>query len=216
VRRPLRGRHFWWGEAPERPKKIRSETDILPTHNATNPNRVREPRPTNHQALITKRFPDPLQARGMFSIRDRRCKSKLSRWFRQFHPRTATSKGFLKRQAPHWRDAEYPDHGKVETFGVIIGESFLQHLRLQNVKIGKWLQQAQIFNPTRELNVDIGRKAHNVGLRFNRWDINPKAISLFMKKGGKNKETFVLKSEPLTSFSDSSFSEDEAGLTAKH
>ena len=84
------------------------------------------------------------------------------------------------------------------------------------MKIGKWLQQAQIFDPTRELNVDITRKAHDVGLWFNDRDIYPKTINLFMKKGGKKKETFVPKSKSLTSFRNTSFSEDKAGLTAKH
>ena len=171
---------------------------------------------TNHFSLLTNRLLDSLQARGVLGIGDRRCKSKLGRRFRQFHPRTATSKGFLKRLTPNWRDTKYADHGKVDTLGVIIGKSLLQHLRLEDVKIGKGLQLTQIFKPTRELNVDISRKGHKVGLRFNLRDLNPKTIGLFMKKGGKNKETFMLKSESLTSFSNTSFSEDEAGLAAKH
>ena len=30
----------WWGEAPERPKSVRDETDILPNNDAVRPNRV--------------------------------------------------------------------------------------------------------------------------------------------------------------------------------
>jgi len=30
----------WWGEAPERPKMVRKETNLLPTHDAAMPNRV--------------------------------------------------------------------------------------------------------------------------------------------------------------------------------
>ena len=73
----------------------------------------------------------------------------------------------------------------METLGVIIGESLFQHLRLQNVKIGKWLQQAQIFDPTRELYMNVSGKTHWVRLWFNDGDINTQTIGLFMKKSGK-------------------------------
>jgi len=89
-------------------------------------------------ALPANRLPDPLHPGGMFAVVDNRSKPQLSRWFRQLDPGTTTSKRFLKRQTPHRRDAKYPDHSKVETLGVVISESLFQHLRLQNVKIGKW------------------------------------------------------------------------------
>ena len=94
----------------------------------------------------------------------------------------------------------------METLGVIIGESLFQHLRLQNVKIAKGWQQTQIFDPTRELHVDISGKTHHVRLRFNDRHINSQTIGLFMKKSGKKKEAFVLESESLASFRNTSFS----------
>ena len=104
----------------------------------------------------------------------------------------------------------------MEPLGVVIGESLFQHRRLQNVKIGKGWQPAQIFDPTCELHMDISGKTHQVRLGFNDRDINSQTIGLFVKKGGKKKETFLLEPESLSSFGNTSFSENEAGFTAKH
>ena len=64
--------------------------------------------------------------------------------------------------------------------------------------------------------MDISRKTHEVRLRLNYRDIDSQAIGLFMKKRGKKKETFLLEPEALSSFGNTSFSENEAGLTAEH
>ena len=64
--------------------------------------------------------------------------------------------------------------------------------------------------------MDIGRETHQVRLRFNYRDINSQTIGLFMKKSRKKKETFLLEPEALSSFGNTSFSENEAGLAAEH
>ena len=64
--------------------------------------------------------------------------------------------------------------------------------------------------------MDISGKVHSIRLRFDDRGINPQTVGLFMKKGGEEKETFMPEPEALASFCNTSFSEDEAGLTAKH
>jgi hypothetical protein len=51
---------------------------------------------------------------------------------------------------------------------------------------------------------------------LNHGDINSQTIGLFMKKSGKKKEAFVLEPKSLTSFGNTSFAKNKAGLTAKH
>jgi len=64
--------------------------------------------------------------------------------------------------------------------------------------------------------MDISGKTHEIRLRFNGRDINSQTIGLLMKKSGKKKETVLLEPESLTPFGNTSFSENEASLTAKH
>ena len=64
--------------------------------------------------------------------------------------------------------------------------------------------------------MNVSGKTHEVRLWFNDGDVKSQSIGLLVKKSGKNKKSFVLKTESLASFGNTAFSKNEAGLTAKH